>query len=135
VIFCDVRVLCAFCAFCALTLAGGEPPRAKGELTSSCAQAKKTIDLVDSKSASVSAQAERDYNRALAEGERAFCPRGLPARKRKRADKSKSQQINKITKRAVLQQPLFAPGEDSGITDHRDAAASITAVIGTTAVI
>ena len=46
---------------------------------------KKTIDLVDSKSASVRALTKRDCNRELAEGELASCPRGLPARKRPHA--------------------------------------------------
>ena len=50
---------------------------------------KKASDLQDPLSASVSAQAKRDCNRELAEGELASCPRGLPARKRKRADGAK----------------------------------------------
>ena len=33
-------------------------------------------------------QAKRDYNRELAEGELASCPRGLPARKHQRANKT-----------------------------------------------
>ena len=76
---------------------GGAPPSPLGAVIdkrpapeASCppaAQAKKTIDLVDPKSASVSAQAKHDCNRELAEGELASSPWGLPARKRQRADK------------------------------------------------
>ncbi|MBQ4192760.1 MAG: hypothetical protein II650_00755, partial [Clostridia bacterium] len=52
-------------------------------------QAKKASDLQDPSSASVSAQAKHDCNRTLAGGELAFCPRGLPARKRQRANKGR----------------------------------------------
>ena len=47
------------------------------------------MDLQDPSSASVSAQAKRDCNRELAEGELASSPRGLPARKRPRAGRTK----------------------------------------------
>ena len=50
---------------------------------------KKTSDLQDPSSASVSALIKRDCNRELAEGELASCPRGLPARKRQRAERKK----------------------------------------------
>ena len=54
------------------------------------------MDLQDPKSASVSALTKRNYNRELAEGELASCPRGLPARKRQRAGKNVRFSLKKV---------------------------------------